>query len=109
MKYLYSPAFQFTELFLKALNSYFDENKKRVMVYPVANGLRLRTLDMRKHAIIEVSGKMVYIDWEETVEVDEMMVPFTGNRSIFCHTDHHGAAEKVDGFFNGLWEIEKDI
>lgn len=109
MHYLYSPAFAYTEKFLDKLREHADTEAQRVLVYPVANGLRLRTLNHNKHAIIEVSGAMVYIDWEENHEVNDMVVPYKGTRSVYCVASISDAVEKVHGFFNGTWKIETDL
>lgn len=106
-KYLISPIFEFSTKFINTLVERHVDEDKRVLVYPIANGLRLRTMDMYFYVTVEVSGEMVYLEFEERYEVDEMRVPYFKKVPYTTH-DIELMVSKINGFFNKEWSIEKD-
>lgn len=105
MKYLPCPSFKFNQEFVSLLES--TEGDKRVLVYPVANGLRARTLSSSHQVVIEISGIYARIEFVENVATDALFVPYMQNKTM-ASTDVLAIVECVHGFFEGTWEIEKD-
>lgn len=106
-KYLISPIFEFSTKFINALVEHHVDEDKRVLVYPIANGLRLRTMDMRLYVTVEVSGSMVHLEFLEHYEVDETLLPYLKKVPYTIH-DIVPMVSKINGFFNKEWSIEKD-
>lgn len=108
IKFLEDPAFKFsTDLLAHLTSTDVEEGYKRVLAYPVSGGLRFRNMDFSLRLVLEVSGCIVNATWEETVDVNGLHVPYMKTQP-FAITDLSIIAEKIEGFFERKWEIEKD-
>lgn len=105
MKYLLDPSFEFNNKLITHLES--KEGDKRILVYPVARGLRMRNMVDTMRVCIEVSGVLARVEFTEVVPDDGFNTPYMKNAS-FAVTDTAVIAEQLMGFFEGKWEIAKD-
>jgi hypothetical protein len=110
LKFLLSPAFNFTQDILGRLVTAAEVESPygRIMVYPVANGLRLRNLADTKQLRLEVQGSMVYseytvLDPDETEDDRELRGPLKITNSV---ADAAIIVEKLTDFFEGKWSIK---
>lgn len=110
LKFLLSPAFNFTQDILGRLVTAAEVESPygRIMVYPVANGLRLRNLADTKQLRLEVQGSMVYseytiLDPDESEDDRELRSPVKITNSV---ADAAVIVQKLTDFFEGKWSIE---
>lgn len=76
---LFSPAFKFNEDLVKWLsvnhNQPEDEGHKRVLFFPIAMGMRARTLCYTKVITIEITGTMAYMELQIVDDQNSDAVP----------------------------------
>jgi len=108
LKFLESPAFKFsTDLLSHLTSTDAEEGYKRILAYPIAGGLRFRNLEMSLHVTFEVSGTTIIAAWEEFSPNNDLPISYK-KEQLFAITDLSIIAEKIEGFFERKWEIEKD-
>lgn len=106
-KFLISPAFSFSNDLIAHLSTGdMVEGYKRVLVYPITNGIRFRNLDSTLHVVLEVAGHTVNCEWTEYTIADGVNVPWD-KKQTFAATDLTTIVSKIEGFFYGKWSIEK--
>lgn len=108
LKFLVGPGFKFATDLIGHLTSCETEAPyKRILIYPITNGLRMRNLEDTLQVEFEVTGGAATAIWSETVRCGEMLVPYT-KRQTFSPTDVLLIAEKIEAFFEGKWSIDKE-
>lgn len=110
VKFLVAPSFSFANNLIAHLNGNDEVESpyKRILVYPVTNGLRMRNLADTKQVVFEVQGHLVYseytvLDPDESEDTREARGPLKITNSA---TDISVIVQKLTAFFEGKWTIK---
>lgn len=108
LKFLAAPSIRFaSDLVCHLTSGETEEKYKRILIHPITNGLRLRNLESTLRVEFEILGGVATTLWTEVIEHDGLHVPYSKPQA-FSPSDIHLIAEKIEGFFERKWEIEKD-
>lgn len=107
-RYLVSDAFRLNNLLLDRFPSPEEtEGQKRVLVYPITNGLRARNMADMLVVVVEWSGVFARVEFIKRMGLDVADHNYV-KKTSFSVTDMTLIAETIDGFFSGKWEITED-
>ncbi len=100
IRILFSPVFEFNEKLVKWLSVNHDqpegEGHKRVLFFPIALGLRARTMCHTKVMTLEVSGDKVYMELQI---VDDHRVDDVPEKKTYYIGDVEKIGQKILDFF----------